>query len=125
MITAKEILMGRDTEFPLSDELKLNLDALVLALNQFRSHYAVPMIVSSGYRPGYYNRKAGGAPGSAHETCLATDFKDESGILDAYCLANLDILEECNLYLEDPKNTPGWCHLTIRPPKSGHRVFLP
>lgn len=117
--------MGRDKEFPLSDELKLNLDALVIALNAFRSHYGVPMVVTSGYRPGHYNKDAGGAKNSPHVTCQACDFHDPSGILDAYCVANQDILEQCGLYLEDPKHTIGWCHLQIRRPGSGSRIFIP
>lgn len=125
MITRDEILMGRDKEFPLDKALEANLNALLTALNAFRAHYGVPMKVSSGYRPGHYNKDAGGASNSSHKTCEACDFSDQSGLLDAYCEANLDILAECGLYLEDPDHTVGWCHLTTRAPKSGHRVFIP
>jgi hypothetical protein len=34
-------------------------------------------------------------------------------------------LEEYNLYREHPNDTPGWCHLTKRAPRSGHRTFKP
>ena len=83
------------------------------------------MIVSSGYRPGHYNKDAGGAKGSAHAVCLACDFKDPTGDLDQWCMDHLDVLEQCGLYLESPNHTLGWCHLTIRAPGSGDRVFIP
>jgi hypothetical protein len=34
-------------------------------------------------------------------------------------------LREYNLFREHPDDTPGWCHLTKRPPRSGHRTFKP
>lgn len=66
-----------------------------------------------------------GAPQSAHKEGLAVDLYDPCGELDGWCLRNLDQLAACGLYLEDPRHTPGWCHLTIRAPKSGKRVFVP
>ncbi len=81
--------------------------------------------VSSGYRPGHYNKDAGGAPNSAHSTCQAVDFYDLDGKMDFYCLANLPILKRCGLYLEAPTGTQGWSHLSTRRPNSGARVFIP
>ena len=124
MITANEVLMGRDQKWPLSPELKNNLDTLLIALNMFRGYYNKPMNVSSGYRPAAINVLIKNAAShSAHSECLACDFHDLNGELDKFCMANLDILEHCGLYLEHPDNTPNWCHLTVRPPKSGKRVF--
>jgi len=37
MITADEILMGRDKEYPLDSMLKANLQTLLTALNSFRA----------------------------------------------------------------------------------------
>lgn len=125
LITRDEILMGRDTEFPLSTELEHNLQQLLTAINHFRSIYGKPMVVSSGYRPGYYNRNVGGANNSSHITCEACDFHDVGGDLDYFCVMNQAVLEQCGLYLESPARTINWCHLTIRPPHSGKRVFLP
>ena len=124
-ISRDEILMSRDDQYPLSNELEANLAELLPALNKFREIYGKPMVVSSGYRPGHFNSDAGGAKGSAHSVCLACDFHDQDGALDAYCSANLSVLVDCGLYLEDPGHTPGWCHLTTRAPASGHRVFIP
>lgn len=39
-------------------------------------------------------------------------------------LADAD-LERFGLYREHPDSTPGWCHLTDRPPRSGKRTFVP
>lgn len=124
MIKLEEILMGRDKEFPLDTALKNNLKKLHEALNKFRVIYGKPMLVTSGYRPGEYNKAAGGANKSNHTICLACDFADSNGDLDAFCIANPEVLEECGLYLEHPKWTKGWCHLQCVPPKSGNRIFI-
>lgn len=124
-VTREEILQGRDKEFPLSQEQEANLSKLLAAVNKFRDIYGKPLKVSSGYRPGKYNEAAGGAKKSNHMQCLAVDFVDVDGSLDAYCLANLKVLEECGLYLESPEHTPSWCHLQAIAPRSGNRVFLP
>lgn len=125
-ITRAEVLMGRDEHAPLTRELSENLTKLMVAINSLRDYYGKPMIVSSGYRPPEINfATPGAAKKSNHMFCLAVDFRDHDGELDKWCLANLDKLEACGLYLEDPKHTPGWCHLQVVPPKSGKRVFIP
>jgi len=128
MITKQELLMGRDktnaTEY--SQEISDNLDKLLVALNKFRSAFGKPMTVSSGWRPPSVNANVpGAAKKSNHMLGLACDFKDIDGSLDAFCATNLKLLESCGLYLEDPKSTPGWCHLQCVPPKSGKRIFQP
>lgn len=126
MITAAEVLMGREKVAPLTSELKENLEMLLEALNKFRSAYGSSMIVSSGYRPPSINEATkGAAKHSNHMICLACDFKDVDGNLDKWCMSNLDVLEKCGLWLEDPKSTVGWCHLQCVPPRSGNRVFKP
>ena len=125
LINRDEVLMGRDTQYPLSPELENNLAHLLDCLNKFRLLYSVPMIVSSGYRPGSYNKAAGGAPNSAHMTCEACDFHDPDGKLCNWVLNNQPVLIDCGLYLESPSHTPGWCHLQTRVIPSGNRVFIP
>lgn len=66
-----------------------------------------------------------GAPNSSHKEGLAVDRYDPSEAIDEWCLANLDELEQCGIYIEAPSKTVRWSHWTIRPPKSGKRVFLP
>ena len=124
-ITPQEVLMGRDAEYPLTDEMRSNLSKLLQALNQFRAYYGKPMYVTSGYRPGKYNEAAGGARKSNHMVCLACDFRDADGQLDKWCMDNPGILEKCGLYQEHPDSTPGWCHLQAVSPASGARVFRP
>lgn len=121
MISKQEILMGRDTEYPLTPELEENLRLLLIAVNKLRSLYGKPMNVSSGYRPGKYNKAAGGAKNSTHLTLQAVDFADSDGAIDAFC--TVDILKQCGLYKEHPDNTPRWCHVQIRP--TNNRIFKP
>lgn len=113
-VTRKEILMGRDTEFPLTSDMETNLYKLLVAVNKVREAYGKPMIVSSGYRPGRYNTAAGGAKASAHLSCEACDFQDTDGKIDEWCLANQSLLAEFGLRLENPGQTIGWCHLDTR-----------
>lgn len=130
MISRDEILKGRDRDYPLDAELTTNLDKLLIAVNQIRQAWGKPLIVTSGYRPGHYNKSARGAKRSAHMTCEAVDFQDGDGSFAAWCLSNLKLLEEAGLYMESPLYThepPGkrWVHLQTRRPPSGNRVFIP
>jgi hypothetical protein len=118
-------MMGREKSYRPSIELWVNAAQLLAAINYVRGVYGKALSVSSGYRPGVFNRAAGGAVGSAHETCEAIDLYDADGAFAEWCLANLDVLEKAGLYLEDPAHTPGWVHLQTRAPRSGKRVFLP
>lgn len=123
MITRAEVLMGRDREYPLSPQLEQNLEDLLRRLNNVRALYGKPMLVTSGYRPGGYNRAAGGAAKSCHLICKAADFSDPDGELAKWLLNNLDVLVEEGLWLENPKYTKGWVHLQTRPVAA--RVFKP
>ena len=75
-----------------------------------------------GFRPQCCSQ---GAPKSSHKDALAVDLFDPAGKIDAWCLANIDKLEACKIYIEHPSATKGWSHWTLRPPKSGRRVFYP
>ena len=130
MITRDEVLKGRERDYPLDSELELNLSRLLDAVNRIRKEWGKPLIVTSGYRPGHYNKSARGAKRSAHMTCEAVDFQDKDGEFGKWCLANLKLLEEAGLYMESPLYTheppaKRWIHLQIRAPKSGNRVFIP
>jgi hypothetical protein len=94
-------------------------------LNRFQSIFGKPLKVSSGYRPAEINIKNGGAKKSNHILCLACDFVDPLSELDLFCIQNQDVLEKCDLYLEHPKWTKGWCHLQAMSPVSGKRIFVP
>lgn len=115
MISAKEILMGRDVQSPLTKEQFYNLLDLLPRINLIRFHYGKPLTVSSGYRPPAQNATAGGATRSAHMSCQAVDFRDPDGAFAKWCLANMDLIRKAGLYLEDPSFTIGWAHLQSRP----------
>lgn len=70
-----------------------------------------------------------GASKSSHKEARAVDVYDPKNELDAL-LDHSDtvnggnpVLEHYGLYREAPNATPGWCHLTTRPPGSGRRTF--
>ena len=127
-ISKKEILMGRDVQYPTdyTKEISDNIDKLLIPLNKFREIYGKPMTVSSGWRPPSVNAGiANAAKRSNHMLGLACDFLDTDGALDKFCMENLNVLKDLGLYLEHPDATKGWCHLQCVPPKSGNRVFRP
>jgi hypothetical protein len=64
-----------------------------------------------------------GAANSAHKAAEAVDLYDPDAALDAWITD--EILERHALYREHPEDTPGWCHLSTRAPKSGRRTFKP
>lgn len=79
--------------------------------------------ITSGYRTPAANKAAGGAAKSAHIEGRACDFSDHDGEFAKWCLKNLYLLEENNLWMEDPEYTKGWVHLQSREAKK--RVFKP
>jgi hypothetical protein len=126
MIKLEQYLMGRDKIYPINDKQRANaIDLLV------RVHYLFGLLrikdfkLTSGYRPGSFNKVAGGAARSGHISCEAIDIADPDGSIDLLIMNNLNVLEECGLYLEHPDATPGWSHLQTRQPLSGNRVFRP
>jgi len=62
---------------------------------------------------------------SAHITGEAVDIYDTDRGLCIFLQDHPEILEKCDLYMEDPRYTNGWCHLSTRPPKSKKRIFIP
>jgi len=123
MITREEILKGREKEFPLSSQLEANLSELLTRVNKLRKLWAKPMIITSGYRPGRYNKAAGGAERSRHITCQAVDISDPEQEIGMWLFNNVQILKDCGLWMEHPESTPVWCHLQSVPPPSGTRIF--
>lgn len=81
------------------------------------------MIITSGYRSPERNTAVGGAKNSAHLFCQAADISDPKGSLAEWCLQNQEILEEIELWMEEPHRTVGWVHLQSRP--ANNRVFRP
>lgn len=80
----------------------------------------------SGWRPPAVNAATrNAAPKSNHLKGKACDLYDPKGLLDAWCMAHLDVLEGIGLWLEHPDSTAGWSHVQTVPPRSGRRVFRP
>jgi hypothetical protein len=127
MITKAELLMGRDESFPkeYTPEVSNNLDRLLIAINVVRKAYGKPMKVTSGWRPAGVNSIIGGAKRSTHMLGLAVDIADPNGDVMRWVLANLPVIKQAGLYVEDFKYTVGWVHFQIVAPKSGKRIFLP
>lgn len=123
MILPKEYLMGRDKEYPIDLDKALSMADLLIRVNLVLHILKIQTEVSSGYRPGKYNVKAKGATKSGHALCTEVDIKDPLGKNATLLLANIKLLEEYGLYLEDPKYTKGWCHIGTKPRKN--RVFIP
>lgn len=132
-ITKDELLRGRDKSFAdeYTEQISDNLDELVKALNVIRTAFNKPMTVTSGWRPPSINAMTpGAAPQSKHQIGLACDFKDTDGSLWTWCLQNLQLLADNNVYLEDArwtrtKDGSGWVHMQLGAPKSRKRIFVP
>lgn len=126
-ITIADLLMvkvdDRALDYPPKVQMLINGDKLLVQINRLQDLMQVQFTVSSGYRPGTYNVKAGGAKNSTHLTCEAIDLHDDDGMIKHKLQSNVHILEEHGLYMESPVHTPGWCHLQTRPTRS--RIFIP
>lgn len=128
MITRGEILKGRDAEYPLTSEMEFSLSVLLQRVNKLRIRWGKPMVVTSGYRPGHYNRNTPGAAlKSKHTTCQAVDIHDPNQTLAMWLLNQPQVLDELGLYMEHPEDTrtlgTAWVHLQTVPPASGLRIF--
>lgn len=123
MITLKEYLMGRDKEFPLDMLQAQNAADLLARINWLLGTLKIKAKVSSGYRPTAINKSIGGAKMSTHTVCAGIDLYDPDGMLAAKMLDHLDLLEQCGLWLENPKYTKNWVHLDTKQRKN--RVFNP
>lgn len=127
MITLNEL---NPKNYELTEEQKANLAMLLEAMNAVRTAYGKPMIVNSGVRSQEDQDKlikqgATKAKKSNHLTGLAVDIRDTDGKLWEWCNANIPLLENLGLYLEDRLATPTWVHFQLVAPKSGKRIFKP
>jgi hypothetical protein len=117
-------------KYPTTAIIDSNLQTLCQRLNKIRKAWGKPMLVTSGLRSEKQQAeliKAGksNAPKSKHLLGLAADISDPEGELAKWCLQNVELLEEVELWVEHPDYTPGWLHMQACPPKSGRRFFIP
>lgn len=134
MITIDELLSNQASFDSLDKKVQDNLKELHKRINIVRLAYGKPMIVTSGLRTlkhhlDIYARKGIYPPKvpmkSNHLSGRAVDFADANGELKKWVKANIKLMEEVGLWLEDFSATKTWCHFQINPPKSGNRFFLP
>jgi len=134
MITINELLSNQAKFEDLDKDIQANLNELFLKVNIVRKEYGKPMIVTSGLRTKkhhleIYARKGIYPPKvpmkSNHLFGRAVDFADGDGKLKKWILANIKLMEEIGLYMEDFAATKTWVHFQTNPPKSGNRFFKP
>lgn len=138
-ITEAMYYRGRDITHAseLTPELRANALSLLCRVNALLAIIAAYGVLveyspltgsplTSGWRPKKINEQTPGAAArSKHMECLAVDLYDPEGVLDDWCMDNLDALMNLGLYLEHPSATKDWCHLQSVAPRSGKRVFYP
>lgn len=123
MIDLKTYLMGRDKMYPLDPVKEANAHELLRRVNGLFLELGVTPYLTSGYRPGHWNKNAGGSLKSAHLSCEAIDLEDKFGKIKKEI--TLELLEKYDLYMEHPDATKGWIHLQTRKTRSGNRIFKP
>lgn len=137
-ITLDQYLMGRDHTYPqyFNTSIKTNAQHTVDKVNQllsaigddvtFELNPKTMNLVSSGWRPPPVNQATyGAAPNSLHVSAEACDIYDPNGDIDEWCVEHVDVLHGLGLSMEHPAATKGWCHVQIRPPRSGRTIFYP
>lgn len=129
MISMKELLMGRAEFKDLDKDIQDNLSLLLIKINIVRKAYGKPMKVNDGFRRSKDTPKNGAAK-SKHLLGAAVDIDDDDNCTFwNWCLANLDIIHDAGLYMEDPRWTHGkigtWVHFQSLPPASGKFIFVP
>lgn len=123
MITPKDYLMGREKDHPINLVQSQNMANLLSRINHLFATHKLVAVLSSGYRPEVINKKIGGVKHSLHTTCAAIDLFDHDGSLAKFFKLNVKILEEYQLWMENPGYTKGWIHLDLKERKN--RIFIP
>lgn len=124
MITLQDFYMGHDKQYAadLTPEVEKNAELTIAKANLLLTKYKdltndlEIRKVNSGWRPRAYNATIkGAAPNSTHITGQAIDISDPHGTLDKYLSDHPELLQEMNLWREDPRATNGWCHVQTCP----------
>jgi len=120
--------MGRVEFNNIPKDHQNNIKLLTSRVNKLLKIYGSKRKINDGYRRPQDTPK-GGSPTSWHYKGAAIDIDDDdNGNFALWCLDHLEIIKDCELYMEDPRWTNGcgsWVHLQIYPPRSGKRVFIP
>jgi len=140
MIEVKEFIKTK-TPLSLPLEHQYNLQRLFYCLSFLRILFDRPMVITSGYRTleEHYliyqkinaERKQRGEPPrsipykSHHLLGAAADVFDPEGKLKEWVVKNIKVCEDLNIYFERFEYTKNWVHVSIYPPKSNERFFIP
>ena len=130
MLTVEDILTSsgahpdRERSPECTDLVRQNAAELIKRVNPLLEELGVNPSVNSGFRTSTSNDKtANAAKKSSHMEGKAVDLHDPDNALEKQ--VTVELLEKYDLYKEDSSATPGWVHLTTRPPGSKHRIFKP
>jgi uncharacterized protein YcbK (DUF882 family) len=123
MITLKEL---NPHGYTTTLEIDMNLAVLLDRLNQVRTAYNVPMIVTSGLRSLDDQLRINPlAPQSNHLRGKAADIADHDGKLKEWVNDNVALMESIGLWMESFDHTTTWVHFQTVAPRSGNRFFIP
>jgi hypothetical protein len=123
MISMSEL---NPNNYPTDDETAQNLSTLLDKMNQVRTAYGIPMVVTSGLRSEADQQRINpSAPKSMHLRGAACDILDKDGALLAWVLQNLPMMKSLGLHFEDFRWTSDWIHFQCLPPASGKLIFVP
>lgn len=121
---------NRDNTPP--DDALFEMQALVTnVLQPIRDYLARPIVISSGYRSPWLNKKIRGATNSQHMRGQAADFECPGiGNLDLFfAIRDRFIYDQLILEYHDPDKGPhdGWIHVSYksREPNRSHAFRLP
>jgi hypothetical protein len=134
MIARKEIISDDNYEI-VGQDVKDNIDGLLVVINKLRAAYGKPMLVTSGFRTMEDHLRIYAEKGitdkklipmkSKHLYGQAVDISDKDGFIKQWVVNNLEFIEKIGLWMEDFNATKNWVHFQIVPPKSGNRFFIP
>lgn len=105
---------------------KAALEKLAKSVTRIEEACGRKFIVTSGFRTLEDQLRINPAnKNSAHRTGEAVDLSDVDGSIYAFCLDNVPLLIELEIYLECRTYTNRWIHMQNRRPRSGNRIFIP
>lgn len=132
LITLRQYFDGREFQYPedLTTEVVENAKALIHRVSGLLLDLGFVCVdVSSGWRPPAVNASTkGAAVASSHMSGMGIDVADPLRAIAISILSKEQpelLLQQYDLYIEDPRWTPKHVHFQIRPPGSGRRIYIP
>ena len=119
MIKLSEIAKGQ----AIPAEYLENLYDLWNKINNIRSAYGKPMVITSGYRTVEWEKKQGRSGKSDHCKCKAIDVYDPDKDLAKWVHEHEQLLKYNQLWVEHTDYTKNWVHFTTQP--KSQLFFIP